>query len=491
MKGFSSQDVPLSPGVYVFRNAAGEVIYVGKAKSLRKRLASYFQPSRRQTADIKLRVLIHSIASYEVIKSRSENEALLLEDRLVKQFSPRYNVDLRDDKRYLLIAIDPTEAFPRLRLTRLAKADGKRYFGPVPHARVLRDTLRLLSDWFGLRTCRPRSITPHTGIHCLGRAIGSCCAPCADTTTPEDYARRLELAIEVLEGHNPEILRQLNDRMRELARERKYEDAARLRDILANLHSLRESRSRTPAAQLIKNSGEVITRLKRILRLPCLPQRIECFDISNIAGRLAVGSVVCFRNGKPAPRDYRHYRIQTIEGADDFAMIGEVVYRRYRRVLTECRSLPDLLIVDGGIGQLNAALAALRRLHITSIPAVSLAKRIEEIYRPGTATPLLLPRTEPALQLLQAARDEAHRFALTYHHVLRRRKLTESILDEIEGIGEQRRAQLLRHFGSIRRLRSASADEITVAVPGIGLRLAEGMLSFLKTHLPEPRVKGV
>lgn len=484
MNKFSSQDVPLSAGVYLFRNAAGEVIYVGKAKSLRKRLSSYFQPSRRVTADAKVRALIHSIASYELFTTKSENDALVLEDKLVKQFGPRYNVDLRDDKRYLLITFDPAETFPRLRLTRLVRPDGKRYFGPVPHARVLRDILRLLSERFGLRSCRARVITPETGRHCLGHAIRTCCGACLGRITPAEYAARLAQAIELLEGRNPEVLAELAERMQTLARERKYEEAARLRDILANIASLKAKRGRGPLVSYAADSAGLLGQMRTLLHLPRDPKTIECFDISNIGGRLAVGSMVCFRNGRPARSDYRRYRIQTVESADDFAMIGEVVRRRYLRLTAEGRPLPDLLMVDGGIGQLNAALASLREIQLPSLPVISLAKKLEEIYRPGTAAPVVLPRTDPVLKLLQALRDEAHRFALTYHLALRGRRLRESILDEIEGIGEQRRILLLRHFGSVRRLARASVAEIAAAAPGIGERLAAEMLAFLKTHTP-------
>jgi excinuclease ABC subunit C len=485
MQKFDPQDVPRNPGVYLFRNAAGVVIYVGKAKCLRRRLSSYFQPSRRRTADPKLRALLHSIESYEVQTTRTENEALLLEDRLVKQYAPRYNVDLRDDKRFLLIVLDPSEPFPRLQVARIPRPDGRRYFGPLPHARVARETVRALAEQFGLRTCRAAAPGPEHRRHCLECALRSCAAPCIGRISPAAYRERVDAAIAVLEGRGEAVRAVqgvLEARMRQAAAERDFEGAARYRDILANLHSLR---TLSPVA--LAGGGlapprtrEGVMRLQQALGLEVSPERIECFDISNIAGRFAVGSMVCFEGGRPLRRAYRHFRIRTVQGADDFAMLAEVVRRRCERLVREGLAPPQLLVLDGGPGQLSAVRAALAAAGLRAPPMVALAKRLEEVYLPGRVRPLAWTRDDPALQLLQALRDEAHRFALRYHLTLRRQRIRDSILDGFAGIGPQRRIELLRRFGSVKRLAAASAEDIVAAVPGLGRLRADELLAFVR-----------
>ncbi len=520
MKRFSPQDVPNTPGVYLFRNAAGTVVYVGKAKSLRKRLSSYFQPSRRRTADPKLRALIHSISEYEVRRTKTEGEALVLEDRLVKEFSPRYNVDLRDDKRFLLVALDPAEPFPRLSLVRVRKPDNRLYFGPGPRASVLRETARWIAETFGLRTCRGREIGGSAySRHCLNDQIGLCCGPCRGGVTPEAYAERVTRAVDTLRGVRMEQTARLAESMRQAAEARCFEEAARLRDILQCLKELREvpaGAGSAPPPRGGRRTGlppeiaaEGLEELRRLLDLPAPPRRIECFDNSNIAGCFAVGSMVCFLGGRPAPREYRHFRIRSAEGNDDFAMMREVFARRYGNILvgqggeggrqkakgrrqkgekvatsasSSCWTsmMPDLIVVDGGAGQLAAACGELAELGIVAQPIIGLAKRLEEIYRPGGDRPLLLPRHSPALRVLQGIRDEAHRFALTYNRLLRRKRMAESVLDEIPDIGENRRNQLLRVFGSAARLERTEPAEISRRIPGIGLALAGRIVEFLK-----------
>ena len=489
MARFSTQDVPASPGVYVFRNAAGEVIYVGKARSLRKRLATYFQPSRKRRADPKLRALIHSIDSYEVHEVSNESEALLLESRLIKQYHPRYNVDLRDDKRFLHICADLSEPFPRLKLVRIRADDKRIYFGPYPHARVLRATIHFLCRRYGLRSCTVRTPVPETRKHCLEHVIRDCCCPCVGQVSAAEYRERLEAAFAVLRGENRGVLEELRDKMLAAAERMQFEEAARLRDMIENLKVI-GVRTRNFRRATLENRGraggpgrEAVEALREALGMAAPPETIECFDMSNIGGKFAVGSMVCFRGGRPASADYRRYRIRSPEAADDTAMMAEVLRRRYKRVLEEGKLLPDLIVVDGGKGQLNTAVAALREVGAPPLPLLGLAKKREEIYLPGRSEPVTLPRHHAGLRLLQAIRDEAHRFALAYHRSLRRRRIANSILADIPGIGEERQKQLLKAFGSVRNMLRATPEEIAAAVPGIGRRTAAVVWEAIRARI--------
>lgn len=491
MVRFRAQDTPNEPGVYVFRNATGEVIYVGKARSLRKRLASYFQPSRTVRADPKLRALIHSIHSYETIQVASEAEALLLESRLIKQYNPRYNVDLRDDKRFLHVCVDPTEPFPRLVLVRLRKDDGRLYFGPFPRAGVLRQTVAFLSRRFGLRTCSARNPGPEQRRHCLDHVIRHCLGPCQGNVTPEAYGRSLQQALDVLGGQCRPVVEELRERMTAAAAGMRFEEAAELRDMIENLEAvcapIRRFSRATLAERRERSPGGGVEALQEALGMGTPPACIECFDMSCIGGRLAVGSMVCFRGGRPATADYRRYRIRSGDAADDAAMMREVVRRRYSRLVGEGRPLPDLVVVDGGALQVQAAQQALAEAGAPSLPVIGLAKRLECIHLPGRTEPLLLPAHHTGLRLLQAIRDEAHRFANAYHRALRRRRIGDSVLLEVPGVGRRRCAELLRRLGSARRIRECSPEEIAAAVPGLGRTLAERILEHLETHLAPPR----
>jgi len=486
MVRFSTQETPNQPGVYIFRNATGEVIYVGKARSLRKRLASYFQPSRRLKADPKLRALIHSIASYETILVESETEALLLESRLIKQYDPRYNVELRDDKRFLHVCVDPAEPFPRLTLVRLRKDDQRLYFGPFPRAGVLRQTVDFLSRRFKLRTCRVRSPDAAVRRHCLDHVIRDCLCPCSGDVSAEAYRQQLDMALDVLRGRCGSVIEELRARMAKAAAATQFETAAELRDIMENIESVCTPIRRFERATIEERGRRpdgAVNALQEALGLPASPTVIECFDLSNIGGRMAVGSMVCFRDGRPSVPDYRRFRIRSEDAVDDTAMMREVVTRRYGRIVRESRPFPDLIVVDGGRGQLAAALEALDQVGAPAVPVVGLAKRLEEIVVPGRPEALLLPRHHAGLQLLQALRDEAHRFALSYHRKLRQRRIADSILFEIEGVGKKRCAELLRVLGSVRRIRRLPAAEIAAAVPGLGLVLAERIRSHLAGRL--------
>jgi excinuclease ABC subunit C len=480
---YRTTDIPNKPGVYVFRDRMRTVIYVGKAKSLRKRLSSYFQPSRKRSADPKLRSLINSIAWYELHPVRTENEAMLLESRLIKQYSPRYNVLLRDDKRFLLIRIDLNEPFPRLTLARLRKDDSCRYFGPFPHAGALRSTVDYLTRFFGLRACRPRVPDESDFKHCVNHIVRYCKAPCVGRIDRDAYHAQVAELIAVIEGKTSEVVAALNADMAKCVEKQRFEKAAEYRDMIDNIQTVFGDRNRTFRQTTLtseKPGEEAVKGLQVVLDLEEPPTVIECFDNSNLFGSSAVSSMVCFIDGAPAKKEYRHYRVREVEGIDDFATMKEVVNRRYSRLLKESRRLPGLVVIDGGLGQLHASYEVLEELDLAGLPIIGLAKREEAIYTIFSNEPILLERHDPALKLVQALRDEAHRFAITFHRDLRRKRILDSLLDEIPGVGKKRRNQLLKAFGSVRTLRKHDAAEIIKRVPGVGQALAESIVEHLR-----------
>ncbi|MEI6083340.1 MAG: excinuclease ABC subunit UvrC [Verrucomicrobiota bacterium] len=468
------RELPNRPGVYLMRDALGRVIYVGKARSLRKRVSQYFHPSRQMRWDPKLRALIDSIADFETFVVNSEPEALLLESKLIKEYKPRYNALLKDDKRFLLVKVDLQEEYPRFKFARLKKEDGALYFGPFAHAGAVRVAMQWARKKYGVLvqgTGAPKAKDLKYSTYLVP-------VPLKDMTR-EDYLQRVELACGFLDGKNAEALVELEQKMREAAKAMQFEKAGEFRDVITSLKEIaRASRERKFDRDLrpkIDRQAELV-ELQRVLRLPALPAHIEGFDISNISGTLSVASGVCFRDGKAHKEHYRHYRIRTVEGSDDFASMAEVVGRRYRRLKEEGGALPDLVMVDGGAGQLSAALRALEEIKVR-LPVIGLAKQMEEIYTGDII--LRLERTSPALHLIQRLRDEAHRFANAYHQKLRKRRIQESVLDEITGLGEKRKVILLKHFGSMQRLRAASLAEIA-AVHGVGPKMAVTVKEFLE-----------
>jgi excinuclease ABC subunit C len=520
------RDVPHKPGVYLHRDRFQRVIYVGKARDLRKRLGQYFMPSKAMRADLKTQALLDAIWDFEWHLAASEPEALLLEGRLIKEFRPRYNISFRDDKRFLLVKVDLRDEWPRFRLTRLKGDDGCRYFGPFAHAGALRQTLAFMRKKFGVLTFgrgNPTSRELKSSTYQVPMKLGA--------ITADQYRERVELACTFLDGQSKELLAGLEDEMRAAAVALDFERAAELRNMLDDLRKTtkpmarytREMRHRLGTHGAINPIAD-LAALGEALGLPAPPRRMECFDISNISTTHIVASMVCFLDGRPANHLYRRFRIRTVEGQDDFASMAEVVRRRYARVLREAsvaasRSpeterleessvdylpeisqeklrdavmrvghdpetppgiprLPDLVIVDGGRGQLGAACKELQRLGLYEQSIIGLAKEFEEIYRPGRPLPLRLPHDSGALKLLQRIRDEAHRFANTYHQLLMTRRIGESILDNCPGISQTRRKALLQRFGSVARLRKASAEQIA-SVEGVGPRLAEQIVKFL------------
>jgi excinuclease ABC subunit C len=590
--------LPTEPGIYLMKNRDGQIIYIGKAKSLRSRVRSYFQESahdgRRQ-----LKALVRNIVDIDYIITTTEQEALILEATQIKTHKPRYNVHLKDDKKYPYIRIS-NEPFPRIFATRDVVQDGSRYLGPFSNVRAMYTTLEVMQKVFPVRSCDYHLPSDKIKV-CLDYHIHRCEGPCEALVEQVKYRESISAAVRFLQGKNAEILQNLNERMDQAAEELKFEQAAKCRDQLKALESMRTrqkivlneevdrdiiglARSDDEAccsvleiregrllgkkhhflsdviqstdADIIsaflrqfylqtdfvpvqihlpveipdkieiaawlsqKIDGKVefalpqrggkahildmatknaehmlkerqlkrelqkgripqsLTALQRDLRLSAPPRRIQGIDISNFQGSDSVGSLVCFVDGKPKRSQYRHFKIKDIEGPDDFASIHQVVLRHFRGLLERQEERPDLLMIDGGKGQLSSAVQALNELGIVDQPVIGLAKRLEEIFLPEQSEALLLPRTSATLRLLQTLRDEAHRFALQNHRNLREKRTLTSGLDTIPGIGPGRRTALLRTFGSIQRIREAKIEEIA-AVKGFSPQMA----ADLKTHL--------
>jgi excinuclease ABC subunit C len=589
--------LPNTPGVYLHKDARGKVLYVGKAVNLASRVRSYFQTGR----DAKTEQLVRRIHDVDYIVVRSESEALVLEDQLIKEYRPAYNIRLKDDKRFPYIRITLQEPYPRVEVVRRLAADGARYFGPYTNVGAMRETLKQALRAFPVRTCGldlPEQTVPRA---CLDWQIGRCSAPCVDYDTQAGYRDKAAGLVRFLAGEDQALLGELRAEMAREAAAQRYENAARIRDrlqvleqtvgsvsrlhglqddldvcavardgdtacgvvlrirggrILTSHHFLLEDRleSETPAflAQLLREyypragdiPAEVLVShalpdreqwaerlgdlrggrvrlarpsrgarrdavamaldnasfklnerrmqaalkprrvgpgqsmaLQEALDLRTVPETIECFDISNFQGRETVASLVFFRGGKPYKSRYRRFRIRGVDGVDDFASMREVLGRYYAGLREKGLPPADLVMVDGGAGQLSSARAALTAEGLHEVELIGLAKRDEIVVRERGLPPLKLPRTSPALQLLQQVRDEAHRFAITYHRTLRDRRTTASALDLIPGIGETKKLSLLHHFDSVDAIRRAGAEELC-AVRGIYKGDAERIIAF-------------
>ncbi|HWH68433.1 MAG TPA: excinuclease ABC subunit UvrC [Candidatus Sulfotelmatobacter sp.] len=539
--------LPHRPGIYLMRDRFGTVIYVGKARDLRKRVSHYFQPSRRMGWDLKFKALVEAIHDFDFHLVRSEPEALLLESKLIKEFHPRYNVSFRDDKNYLMLKVNLNDPIPRFTLTRLRQDDGARYFGPFPNSSALRSTLALVRREYHLRGCRPLTPNERDYKHCLYGHLKYCTAPCIANVSREQYLDQVKAACDFLEGQCSEMQEHLVEEMKKAAAAQEYERAAALRDMLADLKRTTQKVNRFErvpySLPLAIDPERDLAELGKVLGLCGPPHRIEGFDISNISGTFKVASLVSFRNGRPDRANYRKFKIKSVEGQDDFASMAEVIRRRYSRLLKEARSVeeggqrkdgerqaeeaappvateardeggepvaqelqklvnetsravrrgwpvvhpegsglfPDLILIDGGKGQVAAACGELEKLGLTDIPVIGLAKEFEEIYRPGEKEPLRLSHETGALKLLQRVRDESHRLANTYNAELRLKKISESILDEFPSIGQQRKAALLKKFGSVQRIRMASVEQIA-EVPGFGGKAAAELKAFLEAR---------
>jgi excinuclease ABC subunit C len=595
--------VPDRPGVYLYRDGKAQVIYVGKAASLRSRVRSYFQDARPH--DAKTDAMVRQIADLEYIVTDNELEALMLEANLVRKHRPRYNIILRDDKHYPFLKLTTNEEFPRLLVARRVLNDGATYYGPFYPATAMRETLRLARLLFPIRTC---SITIDGRLPrpCIQYAIQRCNAPCTGWETQDGYARTVRDVQRFLEGKNDDVLQALTAEMEQAAAEERFERAAVLRDRVQALNKVRErqkiisteevdqdilgvvrqgpeacvelffvrtgrlvgqeafffdrvagwtdgevlsafvrqfyGKAVTPALEILLSEeipdGALVTEwlsglagrrvqlvapqrgsrrefvamaeanaaialqnhllsrddrqqfvleeLQRALTLAAAPNRIEGYDISTIQGAEQVGSMVVWENGGMKKDDYKRFRIRTVAGTDDFASLREVLSRRFARALEQGSVLPDLVLIDGGRGQLNVGLAVLEELGLDWIPVISLAKQQEEVYVAESGQPLALDPTSPALHTLQKIRDEAHRFAITYHKKLRGRRTIQSVLDGIPGIGPTIRTSLLKTLGSARRVREASVAELA-AVPKVTPKLAQKIhLYFHPTQTPGP-----
>jgi excinuclease ABC subunit C len=487
----------------------GTVIYVGKARDLRKRVSQYFHPSRRMGWDLKFNALVEAIHDFDFHVVRSDPEAYLLEGRLIKEFHPRYNVSFRDDKRFLMLKVNLNDPIPNFAFTRLKKDDGARYFGPFANSGALRSTLALARRQFNLRGCRVFTPGESDYKHCLYAHLKYCTAPCVGNVTRDQYLEQVRAACDFLEGQCREMQGQLEVEMKKAAAARDFEKAAELRDLIRDLNATwkrTEKFVRVPyTLPLAVNPGNDLAELAKVLNLPAPPERIEGFDISNISGTFAVASLVSFKNGRPDRANYRRFKIKTVEGQDDFAGMAEVVKRRYSRLTQSVgqasrlsqtspqekikgkigdrrdacpTTMPDLILIDGGKGQLGMACAELKKLGLEKIPVIGLAKEFEEIYLPDKSKPLRLGLDHPAVKLLQRLRDECHRVANSYNAQLRLKKISESVLDEFPGIGERRKAALLKKFGSVRRLQLATLEQIA-EVPGFGGKAAAELKNFL------------
>lgn len=398
------KEIPLTSGVYLMRNEKGRVVYVGKAISLRKRVNSYFRAKGHP--DPKTNKLVKDVRKIDYIETESEAEALILEASLVKQFKPRYNIMLLDDKSYPFIEITGEE-FPRITVERpKRKKANSIYYGPYVKATLLREALALIRKIFYFRTC-----DPFPKKECLDYHIGLCEAPCIGLISKREYAKNVRNVRMILEGKRNQLYRSLKKDMERLSSNQEYEKAAKVRDQLRAIGALYSGTKDV-------NYHKEAEQLHRALKLPRLPERIEAFDISNMMGNQAVGSMVSFLNGKPDKSNYRRFRIKEVKGIDDFKMMAEIVRRRYGRLKREGQLFPDLILIDGGKGQLSAASFELLKLDV-QIPIISLAKREEEIFLPKKRNSVRLSRDSLGLKLIQRVRDEAHRFAITYHRKLR------------------------------------------------------------------------
>jgi len=523
--------LPHKPGVYLHKDRFGTVIYVGKARDLRKRVSQYFHPSRRQGWDLKFKALVEAIHDFDVHLVRNEPESLLLEGKLIKEFQPRYNISFRDDKRFLLVKVNLQDPIPNFSFARIRKDDGARYFGPFVHSVAARNTLALVRKEFNLRGCRIFTPGETDYKHCLYAHLKYCTAPCIGNVTRDQYVEQVSAACDFLDGQCRELKDQLETEMRKAAAAQDYEQAADLRDLLKDIERTtkrEKSFERVPySLPLAIDPERDLIELAKVLGLKAPPHRVEGFDISNISGTFKVASLVSFKNGRPDRANYRRFKIKSVEGQDDFASMAEVIRRRYSRLLREAThphephsedggqpipqelqkvidetsaafkrkgkvtapptaqhapaSLPDLILIDGGKGQLSAACAELKALGLKDQPIIGLAKEFEEIYRPGESQPLRLGLDHPAVKLLQRVRDESHRVANSYNAQLRVKKISESVLDEFPGIGAQRKSALLKRFGSVQRLRIATLEQLA-AVPGFGGKAAAELKAFLEAR---------
>lgn len=460
--------LPLTPGVYLMKDAEGQILYIGKAKALKKRVQSYLV---NRGALPKIAILMSKVCGIDHIDTPTEVDALLLEAHLIKKYQPLYNKELKDDKSFPLLKITH-EKFPRLCITRQKTDPGADYYGPYTDAKLLRQAVNLMNSLFPIRKCQA---LPKTA--CLYYHIKQCLAPCIKPEGKEAYDRLIHEVRGFLGGGKKSFMQYLTERMQKASRELRFEDAQFFKEQIEALGMLRKKRF-VPGHPELGVGLSATLGLKQILKMDRLPARIVCFDVSNIQGDEAVASKVSFYRELPDKFGYRHYKIRGVRSINDYAMIAEAL----GRMLVGMKSgrenfIPDLIMIDGGKGHLNTALRVLRKEEMETIELLSIAKRFEKIYSPKFRSEILLPADSPVMHLLQKVRDEAHRFAITYHRSLKERSLEKSVLDQIPGIGEKRKRILLTHFDSIEALGKATADEIS-KISGIDLKTAANVAHY-------------
>ena len=479
------KEVPPRPGCYLMRDRPGVIIYVGKAKNLRRRVSSYFRPGARHSP--KVRSMVETVYDFEFMTVRNEAESLLTEASLIKRHKPRFTILMRDDKRYLALRADPSAPWPRFACCRIVRDDGARYFGPFPSAPVVRAAKDFVEKHWGIRECDAIEPDAECHRHCLADVIRTCSAPCLGRISREEYVARFEEACEFLEGKRPAALGEVEDRMRAAADAGDFEEAARLRDTVFALREMTKAHFVRKAPELRReDAARGLVELAEAVGLPEPPRIIECVDISNLFGTDSVASLVVARDGMPDGRLYRHFRIRTVVGADDPRSMAEVVRRRYGpdSSLTATSPRADLFVCDGGITQLRAARAAFAEIGVAGIPTIGLAERQEEVVFDDGRANLLLPRDSQALFVLTRLRDEAHRFAITYHRNLRERHIRESVLDEVPGIGAAKKTKLLRRFRSIYGIARAEAGDVA-SVAGVSSSVADAVLRAVRAAAGE------
>lgn len=448
------KELPNSPGVYLMKDKDGNVIYVGKASSLLKRVRSYFTPSGNNTKTL---ILSEKIYDFEVIPVASEAEALILENQLIKKYQPKYNTNLKDDKSYPLLKITK-EDFPSVQIVREKKSKNAIYFGPFTNKKLLKEVVRFLRKFYPVRNCK-KDISSGKVKLCIQYYIGRCSGPCENKITKEEYNKHVEGIVAFFEGRYKEFEKKLKNWMYEEIKKLNFEEADKIKKRLFLLNELSKKFPMRDEEELYRYGEEnLLFNLAKILKLKKIPNLIEGYDISNISGYMAVGSKVSFVGGIPYKDGYRRYKIKTVEGIDDYKMIEEVIKRRFDSE-EERKEIPDLILIDGGKGHLNVATRVLKEYNL-DIPVISLAKKEEKIFVQWKEEPVILPPSSPELQLLQRIRDEAHRFAISYHKKLRERYFKFSFLDEIKGIGEKTKNKIILNFPDLKILSNAEIDEL-------------------------------
>ncbi|OQA56094.1 MAG: UvrABC system protein C [Candidatus Omnitrophica bacterium ADurb.Bin277] len=464
--------LPLSPGCYLMKDSEGDILYIGKAKFLQKRVRSYLAVRRDLP---KIAVMMSKVRSIDHIETPTEVDALLLEAHLIKKYRPRYNKELKDDKSYPLLKITG-EKFPRLVVTRQRSDQKSAYYGPYTDSKLLRQAVALINSLFPIRKCQTM---PKTA--CLYYHIHQCLAPCIRPEVGPAYGKIIEEVRRFLGGGKRSFLEYLTERMDVSAKELRFEDAQFFKEQIESLSQLRRKRffPQSPSGGI---GLSATMELKRALKMDALPVRIVCFDVSNIQGDEAVASKVSFYRELPDKIHYRRYKIRAVKGINDYAMISEALTRMLRGIKEGREAfIPDLIMIDGGKGHLNTALRAIEAEETGNAEVISIAKRFEYVFSPKFREPLVFHAGSPVLHLLEKIRDEAHRFAITFHRSLKSKNLERSFLDNVAGIGEKRKKALLRHFASPELIKSADIEQL-MKVPGMDRRTAESLRSFFAPH---------